>query len=446
MARYLDRDQGRLRAVAPPTAPTGRLLPRHLPRPRRRHRPLETVVDEVRAITGRIDLVHCQRQPGRVRLRADRHANVGAGTIDPDRAARGGRAAAGAPVVFETPGGAEEQRADFAFLRERRPGLSRRSPPAGRPRVPAMPLTVRPISARAPSRVRHRAVGPASCRRRPGPRSRPSGAESARLVRRRAAWSAPAWCCYRRIPGLRRSLAYLPEGPVLDWAPYDLEASLTPLLAHLKQQGAFSVKIGPQRGHPPLDGRPRSRTAIADGGSRGSATSTAERTAADGARVVRARLRRAGLAAGRRRGDGRVRRLSSRATSSRPARRTDPRRRTLLAGFNQLWRRNIRKAEKAGVVVSPGGYDDLQGVPRALRRHRRARRLHPAPAGLLPAMWTRMRRRGPGPDPAVPGPPRGRAAGGHHRRPRRARTSGTPTAPRPPTGARSAPATPSSGG
>jgi deoxyribonuclease-4 len=47
---------------------------------------------------------------------ADRHANVGQGTIDPDLLV-GVCAAAGAPVVVETP--AEGQAADVAFLRER---------------------------------------------------------------------------------------------------------------------------------------------------------------------------------------------------------------------------------------------------------------------------------------------------------------------------------------
>ena len=32
----------------------------------------------------------------------------------------------------------------------------------------------------------------------------------------------------------------------------------------------------------------------------------------------------------------------------------------MLAGMNQLWRRNIRKAEKAGVTVSTGGTEDLK--------------------------------------------------------------------------------------
>ena len=46
--------------------------------------PLESVVDEIRAITGRIDLVHCNDSRDEFDSGADRHANVGAGKIDPD--------------------------------------------------------------------------------------------------------------------------------------------------------------------------------------------------------------------------------------------------------------------------------------------------------------------------------------------------------------------------
>ncbi|MGI5048483.1 peptidoglycan bridge formation glycyltransferase FemA/FemB family protein, partial [Streptomyces sp. JAC25] len=31
----------------------------------------------------------------------------------------------------------------------------------------------------------------------------------------------------------------------------------------------------------------------------------------------------------------------------------------VLKGFNQLWRRNIKKVDKAGVEVVQGGYEDL---------------------------------------------------------------------------------------
>ena len=50
---------------------------------------------------------------------------------------------------------------------------------------------------------------------------------------------------YRQLPKVRRYLAYLPEGPVLDWSDQDLGAWLTPMAAHLKAQGAFGIRMGP---------------------------------------------------------------------------------------------------------------------------------------------------------------------------------------------------------
>ncbi|EAQ5978272.1 deoxyribonuclease IV, partial [Salmonella enterica] len=48
----------------------------------------------------------------------DRHTNLGEGLIDADELAAAVRAA-GAPVVIETRGGLEGQRADLDWLRER---------------------------------------------------------------------------------------------------------------------------------------------------------------------------------------------------------------------------------------------------------------------------------------------------------------------------------------
>jgi deoxyribonuclease-4 len=78
---------------------------------------LETVVQDLRAITGRIDLVHLNDSRDDADSGADRHANLGAGRIDPALLAHVVREA-GAPALVETPGGAEEHVADFAFLRE----------------------------------------------------------------------------------------------------------------------------------------------------------------------------------------------------------------------------------------------------------------------------------------------------------------------------------------
>ncbi len=80
--------------------------------------PLETIVDDIRAITGRIDLVHANDSRDAFDSGADRHANLGAGHIDPDLLATVIRDA-GAPVVLETPGGASEHTADMTWLRER---------------------------------------------------------------------------------------------------------------------------------------------------------------------------------------------------------------------------------------------------------------------------------------------------------------------------------------
>ncbi|MGH3467399.1 MAG: deoxyribonuclease IV [Thermocrispum sp.] len=78
---------------------------------------LDSVVDKVMAITGRIDLVHLNNSRDEFASGRDRHANVvgGNGTIDPDALAGVARAA-GAPVVVETP--ADGQADDIAFLRE----------------------------------------------------------------------------------------------------------------------------------------------------------------------------------------------------------------------------------------------------------------------------------------------------------------------------------------
>lgn len=79
--------------------------------------PLADVVSKVRAITGRIDLVHANDSRDPFGSGADRHANLGDGQIEPDDLV-GVVRQAGAPVVCETPGAAAGQRADIAWLRQ----------------------------------------------------------------------------------------------------------------------------------------------------------------------------------------------------------------------------------------------------------------------------------------------------------------------------------------
>ena len=82
---------------------------------------LESVVERVLAITGRIDLVHANDSQGGFDSGRDRHANFGQGKIPPEQlaAVAAAAAAAGADFVCETPGEVPGQAADIAWLRER---------------------------------------------------------------------------------------------------------------------------------------------------------------------------------------------------------------------------------------------------------------------------------------------------------------------------------------
>jgi lipid II:glycine glycyltransferase (peptidoglycan interpeptide bridge formation enzyme) len=165
---------------------------------------------------------------------------------------------------------------------------------------------------------------------------------------------------YRQIPRLPRYLAYLPEGPVLDWESDDLEAWLTPMTAHLRSQGAFGVRMGP----PVVTRRwtaEQVKAGIADESVRRLGEVAPVERSAHGARVVQQlealgwqplTIEGGGFAPGQ-----------PQYTFVIPLTHADGTRRTdgeVLAGMNQLWRRNIRKADKAGVVVTQGQAEDLK--------------------------------------------------------------------------------------
>lgn len=79
---------------------------------------LVDAVDRIKALVGRIDLVHANDSKDGSGSGRDRHQNLGRGTIDPE-ALVAVVAAAGAPVICETPGDVDGQAADIAWLRSR---------------------------------------------------------------------------------------------------------------------------------------------------------------------------------------------------------------------------------------------------------------------------------------------------------------------------------------
>ncbi|HET9260695.1 MAG TPA: deoxyribonuclease IV [Acidimicrobiia bacterium] len=78
--------------------------------------PFDELVERVLVATGRIDLVHANDSKDTFDSRRDRHQNLGSGEIPKEDLARA-IVTADAPVVVETPGGAEEQGADIEWVR-----------------------------------------------------------------------------------------------------------------------------------------------------------------------------------------------------------------------------------------------------------------------------------------------------------------------------------------
>lgn len=87
---------------------------------------LETAVERARAATGGLALLHCNDSRDPAGSGRDRHTNLGRGFI-PEALLAGVAAAAGAPIVVETPDDDGGQAADIAWLRE---NLAGARPPA----------------------------------------------------------------------------------------------------------------------------------------------------------------------------------------------------------------------------------------------------------------------------------------------------------------------------
>jgi vancomycin resistance protein VanK len=150
---------------------------------------------------------------------------------------------------------------------------------------------------------------------------------------------------YRQLPKVRRYLAYLPEGPVIDWESDDLGAWLAPMADHLRGSGAFGVRMGP-----PVVTRRWSAAQVKEGIAdddvrRLGELAPLERTQT-GARVV-SQLDELGWK--RQSVDGGFAAGQPKHVFWIPlAGRTED---DVLKGMNQQWRRNIKKAAKEGVEV-----------------------------------------------------------------------------------------------
>jgi lipid II:glycine glycyltransferase (peptidoglycan interpeptide bridge formation enzyme) len=184
---------------------------------------------------------------------------------------------------------------------------------------------------------------------------------------------------YRQLPKVRRYLAYLPEGPVIDWDTDDLSPWLDPMAAHLRSQRAFGIRIGP----PVVTHRwsaAQVKDGIADPAVHSLTELAPEERSQPGARVVsqlhdlgwRPQAVEGGFAAGQ---PQFVFQVPLRTAEGQPRSEED-----VLAGMNQQWRRNIKKAAKSGVEVEVGNPADLKAF-HELYAHT-AERDHFTPRGL----------------------------------------------------------------
>ncbi|WP_405487404.1 lipid II:glycine glycyltransferase FemX [Streptomyces sp. NBC_00096] len=163
---------------------------------------------------------------------------------------------------------------------------------------------------------------------------------------------------YRQFPGTRKYFAYLPEGPVADWADPHIDRWLTPLRNHLRASGAFAVRIGPTPAY-----RRWSAADAKAGTGPGRQISDVLATEVDPVGAALAdRLRTRGWkrCGGEDDGDAQPRHVFRVPLAGRSLD-------DLWSGLNQEWRRNVRQATKAGVETVTGTAADLPEFYRLLR-------------------------------------------------------------------------------
>ncbi|MEV0204808.1 peptidoglycan bridge formation glycyltransferase FemA/FemB family protein [Streptomyces sp. NPDC050788] len=192
---------------------------------------------------------------------------------------------------------------------------------------------------------------------------------------------------HRPVPRLDRyTLAYLPEGPVIDWTG-DLDAWLDPLAAHLKAHGAFAIRLGP-----PVRTHTWSAAQVKEGivapDTKRLTDMSGEGADPVGARVTE-RLRNAGwLPQSPEDGFG-VGHPQFKYEIPLAGRTEDE----LLRGMNQLWRRNIKRAAKEGVEVTVG--EDLKAFHDLYVHTAERDRFTPRPLGYFETMFAALRAEDP---------------------------------------------------
>lgn len=197
---------------------------------------------------------------------------------------------------------------------------------------------------------------------------------------------------HRPVPRLDRfTLAYLPEGPVIDWSG-EIGAWLDPLAAYLKEHGAFAIRLGP-----PVVTDTWSAAQVKGGIAGPDIRRLTDLPGQWGGPVgaqVAGRLSGAGwLPQSPEDGFG-VGHPQFKYEIPLTGRTEDD----VLRGMNQQWRRNIKKAAKAGVEVTVGEVtlgEDLKAFHDLYVHTAERDRFTPRPLRYFETMFAEMRAEDP---------------------------------------------------
>jgi len=189
----------------------------------------------------------------------------------------------------------------------------------------------------------------------------------------------------RKVPKFKKYLAYLPEGPDLDWTSNQLPEALDALVTYLKPIGVFQIKIGPhtwvRRWHAET-----LKEAIAQETAKNIGSLNPDEINESGLKLV-TKLSQLGWqqpkSAESGFGDYQPRYVFQLDLKNKSEEE-------LLNSFNQLWRRNIKKAEKEGVTVREGSAEDLALFHDCYVETAKRDRFTPRPLSYFKSMWNAM--------------------------------------------------------
>ena len=192
---------------------------------------------------------------------------------------------------------------------------------------------------------------------------------------------------YRKVPKLNRYLAYLPEGPDIAWTnSHAVDASLTALVKYAKSKNVFQIKIGPHAWTQRWSNE-TIKDAIAQGSAKKLGDLPADWQSESGISLTQ-QLRSLGwkqpVSEESGFGDYQPRYVFQLDLANKTSE-------NIFEGFNQLWRRNIRKSEKEGVTVRLGTRADLELFHTCYLETAQRDKFRPRSLAYFQTMWDVMK-------------------------------------------------------